>query len=157
MIKLSASHLVSLRKLVTSKVVGSAVAKAMAGRAPRSARNERGMTLIEIIIVLVIIALIMGLIGGKIFAKGAQAKWELTKIKLQQLSGDLSVYQLKNNSFPSDLGQAGIKPEDLKDAWGQPVQYRVMDNGRSVELKSLGADGKDGGTAENEDVIIKAP
>jgi general secretion pathway protein G len=59
------------------------------------------------------------------------------------------------NKLPPDLRSANI--EDDKDGWGQPYQYQVVDGGRSYEIRSLGADGRAGGTGADADISIKGP
>jgi len=39
-----------------------------------------------------------------------------------------------------------------QDPWGRPYIYQAGQNAGSFEIKSLGADGKEGGTDENADV-----
>jgi hypothetical protein len=67
------------------------------------------------------------------------------------------MFQLKNNTLPQDLSAAGVDQDDLRDSFGNPIQYRLLDGGRSYELKSLGSDGREGGTGSDLDIVIKGP
>jgi general secretion pathway protein G len=118
-------------------------------------RNERGFTLIEIIIVITIIGLLLGWLTGALFSNLGQAKVGITEAKMKQAQSNIALYQLKMNRLPPDLRTANI--EDDKDGWGAPFQYQVVEGGRSYEIRSLGADGRAGGTGADADISIKGP
>jgi general secretion pathway protein G len=117
--------------------------------------DERGLTLIEIIIVLVILSLVMSFLAGKLFGMGDVAKAELTRTKMASIKEPIYLFQMRENTLPSDLNTAGAT--DPTDGWGKPIQYRLLDGTRSYELKSLGADGREGGTGSDADIIVKGP
>ncbi len=121
-----------------------------------ASRFERGLTLIEIIIVVAIIGIVLSFLMKGIFSGAQEAKAKLSKAMLEQLKGDLAVYQVSNNQFPQSLQE--IKGnEAVNDGFGNPVQYKVTDGGRGFELLSYGADGKPGGTGTNADISLKGP
>jgi general secretion pathway protein G len=127
-------------------------------RSLRSAlREEKGLTLVEIIIVLIILALVMSFLTKNLFKASSQAKAQLSEQMLNRLKEPLLMFQLKNNTLPQDLSAAGVDQDDLRDAFGNPIQYRLGDGGRSYELKSLGADGREGGTGADLDIVVKGP
>ena len=130
-------------------------ARLMSPRIVTHSRDEKGLTLVEIIIVLVILSVIMSFLASRLFKMGDQAKAELARTKMGSLKEPIYMYQMKINQLPADLKAADV--EDPTDGWGRPVQYKLMDNGRSYELKSLGADGKEGGSGADEDIIVKGP
>jgi general secretion pathway protein G len=117
--------------------------------------NEAGLTLIEILVVLGIIGLVLGFLVKNVFNMGESAKASLSKTKLEAIKGPLYLYQLQNNTLPQDI--KSLSAVDTEDAWGKPVQYKILDGGRSYELKSLGADGREGGSDANADIIVKGP
>jgi general secretion pathway protein G len=117
--------------------------------------NQKGLTLIEIIVVLMLVGIIGSFVTGRVFSAGDKAKAQLTKTKMTQMQGDINMYQLGNNSLPSNMAAADVG--DATDAWGRDVSYRITNGGRSYELKSLGADGKDGGTGGNADITVTGP
>jgi general secretion pathway protein G len=122
----------------------------------RSAKDasQRGLTLIEIIVVLMMVGIIGAFIGGKVFKAGDKAKAELTRAKLNSLKEPIYIFQMRNSTLPQSLAQA--EADDTKDAWGREIQFRVMD-GRGYELRSLGGDGRDGGTGADADIIVTGP
>lgn len=119
------------------------------------ASSESGLTLIEILIVITLIGLLLGWLTGALFSNLGQAKVGITEGKMKQMMSSVALYQLKYNKMPPDLKSANIA-DDL-DGWGFPVQYQVADGGRSIELRSLGADGKSGGTGADADILVKGP
>lgn len=132
-------------------------------------RDERGLTLVEIIVVLIILSVLMAFLGGRIFGKLGSAKRDINKLKMQELKSAISEYQLRYNSLPSSLdalvsGSDGIvgfqkvaSPEQLNDAWGRPFVFQLENNGRSYKITSLGADGVEGGTDEDFDDSLTGP
>lgn len=122
---------------------------------PTKAANERGLTLIEIIVVLMLVGFISTFVVGKVFSAGAKAKAQLTRTKMNQIKGDINMYQLGNNALPNNLQVADVS--ETTDAWDKEISYRITNGGRSYELKSLGADGKEGGTGGDADIVITGP
>jgi len=122
----------------------------------RRSRLEKGLTLIEIIIVVALIGIVLTFVIGKVSGGAAKAKAGLSKGKLTQLKGELAVYQVSNNQY-TPKQQAIAADKDLNDAFGNPIQYKVTDGGRGYELTSLGADGKPGGSGVDADIVEKGP
>ena len=132
--------------------------------------SERGLTLVEIMVVLIILGIVMTWLGGKLFGSGDKMKYEITKLKIKDIGSSIEQFQLRYNALPSSLNeliQCGEKTgpdcipitnqESLKDAWGSPFLYTLESGGRSYRIKSLGADGKDGGEGVNSDPFGTGP
>ena len=130
--------------------------------------NQRGLTLVEIIVVLVILSILIAFLTGGLFKQAEGAKAKMSQMQMEKLKGSLNQYQLMYNQLPSSLqglsscseqtGQACVplaSPDDLKDAWGTPLVY--SSSGRSYTIKSLGADRKEGGTGTDGDFTIQGP
>ena len=129
-------------------------------------RSQRGFTILEIVIVFILLAGIMAFVGPKIFEQKDKAEVQQTKIRIQQLSGQISTYQLETKRYPQSLqdlvrqpggleGWSGpyAKAGDLKDAWGNDVVYAYPGTeGRRFDLLSHGADGKAGGEGADRDI-----
>jgi general secretion pathway protein G len=101
------------------------------------------------------VGIIGAFVGGRVFKAGDRAKAELTRAKLNSLKEPIYMFQMRNNTLPSDLKTA--EAEDTKDAWGKEVVYRVIDSGRSYELRSLGSDGREGGSGADADIVVTGP
>ena len=61
---------------------------------PSLARRNRGMTLIEILVVLVLIGIVLGIVGGNFIGKGEKAKADAAKIEIGQIAQTLDLYKL---------------------------------------------------------------
>lgn len=120
------------------------------------ARGERGLTLVEIIIVLIILAGVMSWLGGKLFGQKDKAMVSLTTSKLNALKQSIMEYQLRTNSLPQDLRALEETDASVTDGWAAPIQYKQLD-GRTYQLKSLGADGKEGGSGVAADIVVTGP
>ena len=132
---------------------------------PRVPRRQAGFTILEIVIVFILLAGIMAFVGPKIFEQMGRAKSQEARIRIQQLAGQVEMYKLEVGRLPENLGallkQPGgvdrwngpyVKEADLKDAWGNDYRYTVPGQGKAYEIRSLGADGKDGGDGEDRDI-----
>ena len=136
----------------------------------KTSLSERGMTLVELLVVIVLIGLISVVVVRNVVQQGDVAKAELNTVRMNKLKNALGQYRLKYNSYPSKLdelvnGSADIKDsemifmpladaEELKDIWGIPYIYRADNDGRTFALKSLGSDGIEGGTGPNQDITM---
>ncbi|NPA54619.1 MAG: type II secretion system major pseudopilin GspG [Aquificae bacterium] len=134
-------------------------------------KRERGFTLIELLVVMVIIALLASLVAPKLFSKLGSSKQKAAKAQIQMIETALDAFRLDVGRYPTTA--EGLKvlwedpgnikgwdgpylPKPVKaDPWGNPYVYKSPgDNGKPFELKSLGADGKEGGTGENADISV---
>lgn len=123
-------------------------------------RNNRGFTLIEVLVVIVILGLIAGLIIPRITGRVDEAKVETTKIQMKAVKDALEQYKLDNGIYPTT--EQGIKALVEKpvtppipprwrqyldkmpqDAWGRDFLYLSPGINRPFELRSMGADGKE--------------
>jgi general secretion pathway protein G len=126
--------------------------------AHRSRRYERGMTLVEIMVVLVIMSLVTGVVGVSVFNALSGANVKATQTQIRQLSDALDIYRLQHRKYPSTaeglqaLTQSvnGAKPvmDSLpKDAWNNDFVYIYPGTNKpgSFDLMSYGEDGVQGG------------
>ena len=120
-------------------------------------RRQRGLTLIEILIVLSIIGLISGGIAIVAVRHAMKAKVDTTNIDLRKLHELVSSFRLDH---PGDcptvkqLADAGYISETSRalDAWDQPYIVACADSGTHV-VSSAGPDGKPG-TADDLSVPV---
>ena len=142
----------------------------MKKQSTRSYLSEQGLTIIEILVVLIILGLVMGLLADRIFGAGDKAKVSITKLKLEEIKSQIEQYRLQYNALPRALedlarcnevtGQGCVpiaNEEGLKDAWGNPLFYRLEGGGRAYKIASLGADAREGGEGVDYDVFVLGP
>lgn len=131
-------------------------------------RASSGFTLMELLIVLVIIGLLAALVGPILFQRINPAKQSVARAQIENLMTALDSYFIDTGHFPTvqqGLNALRAKPENEtkwagpylkkeipKDPWGNPFQYRTPGRNGGYEITSLGADGKEGGDGENQDI-----
>jgi general secretion pathway protein G len=120
---------------------------------------KKAFSLIELMIVIVILGLLAAMVMPSLTGKGEKAKRDIVCVEMKNIyNGALDMYKLDNSMYPSTeegleiLAQKGyFKDKKLpKDSWGNKFIY--TNNGDSVELISLGADKKEGGTGSATDI-----
>ncbi len=130
----------------------------------KSARNQAGMTLIEILIVLAIVAGMGTLLFQGVFKNFFKSQAQETKIIMGQVSQALQLYYVDCGSYPSSLdglventggeckswGPEAYLPKYPQDAWKTDLIYEQA--GSSYTLKSLGKDKKEGGSGLDADI-----
>lgn len=136
--------------------------RGVALRSPRFlAAGERGMSLIEIIIVVALLGTLMAYMVSNLIGQSEEAKKDQTKLAMGVIQQSLQMFRIHNNKYPSDLNALltnpgdskswrgpYIEPNKLKDPWGNAFQYES--DGRNFKITSGGPDGVLG----NEDDIV---
>ena len=136
-------------------------------------KDNRGFTLIEIMVVIIILGILAVYIGPKIMGRPGQAKQVKAKIDIAALETALKLYKLDNGSYPAtEQGLLALieKPETgnvpkkwreegyldkrkvLKDPWGNEFVYLSPGVHGDFDIISYGADGVPGGEGEDKDV-----
>lgn len=130
--------------------------------------QQRGFTLIEILIVMVIIGLLAALVGPRMFGKVGKSKQKAAKAQISMFETALDTYRLDVGKYPTtDMGLDAlrIEPDDLEkwdgpylpkeiplDPWGHPYEYRSPSEHGDYEIVSYGGDGSPGGEEEDMDI-----
>jgi len=138
----------------------------------RRKQKQRGVTLVEIMVVIVIIALISVVVVPNVFGALSQANVKKAGTDLKALRGAVEMYRIDLQSLPPQ--QDGLRalveqPRGLRrpdryrpggyidslpdDPWGNPYQLLVPggDN-RDFEILSYGRDGRPGGEGLDADI-----
>jgi general secretion pathway protein G len=136
-------------------------------------KNNRGFTLIELMVVIVILSLLAVLVGPKLIGRTDDAKIADAKVQIKNLETALKLYKLDNGNYPAtEQGLAALvtkptvgqipknyKAEGYldnknvpKDPWGNDYIYLSPGEHGDYDLSSLGADGARGGEGKNADI-----
>ena len=130
-----------------------------------------GFTIVELLVVLAIIGLVAGLVAPRVINYLSSAKAETARVQIKNIKSALELYYLDIGSYPSaEAGLSALSRNDasagnwngpylknageLLDPWGKPYIYQAPQDGGEATVKSLGRDGKEGGSDVDEDIII---
>lgn len=131
----------------------------------RSRRAQRGMTLIEIMVVVIIIGLIGTAVAVNVFGNLAEAKVRTAKADIGKICDAVDTYKVLRGRFPTTeegigalLQEKLLKPNKngkVLDPWDR--EYVYLSPGQvhadAYDVKSYGADGAPGGEGENADLV----
>lgn len=136
--------------------------------------QQRGFTLIEILVVVVIIGILIGLVAPNILGRVDEARVTAARADINTFSQALDMYRLDNHNYPStEQGLEALvkKPSGSPEAknwnpsgylkggklpvdpWGREYLYLSPGAHGPFDLYSLGADGKEGGSGYDADVV----
>jgi general secretion pathway protein G len=139
----------------------------------RGFMNQRGFTLIELMVVIVILGILAGLIIPRIMGRPEEARRMKARIQIESIETALKLYKLDNGSYPSTeqglqalveaptVGQLPRAWRDggylekgrvPKDPWDNDFIYLSPGVNSDFDLISYGADGEPGGEDMNKDV-----
>ncbi len=135
----------------------------------RRQKKQRGVTLIEMLVVVVIMGLFVGLVGVSLFRRADEAKRTAARAQIDGFMTALGAYKLDTGNFPTTdqgLKVLRIKPDGVDqwagpylpkdiplDPWGHDYLYKYPgEHGDEPDLISLGADSAPGGEGNNADI-----
>ncbi len=133
--------------------------------------DQRGFTLIEIMVVVVILSILAAIIVPRIMDRPDQARIVKAQQDIRVIDSALKLYKLDNHFYPStDQGLEALvskpttSPEPKnwkeggylerlpKDPWGGAYLYLNPGVHGDIDIFSLGADGQPGGEGINSDI-----
>ncbi len=129
-----------------------------------------GFTLIELLIVMVIIGLLAAFVVPKLIGRVGESKQTAAKAQIELFSTAIEVYKLDTGKYPSqDTGLQALntKPGDVqnwkgpymkkekipKDPWSADYIYKYPGTHGDYDLISYGADGSEGGSGDDKDLV----
>ena len=99
--------------------------------------KQSGFSLLEVMVVLVIIGMIMSIVAPNIMGQQEEAAIDKAHLDIQQLEDAMSLYKLKNKSYPST--EQGLEALVTKTSI-EPVPKRFPDGGfyQRITRRSMG-------------------
>lgn len=136
-------------------------------------KNDKGFTLIELMVVIVILGILAGLIMPRIMSRPDEARQAKARIQIESLETALKLYKLDTGSYPTtEQGlQALVAPPEVgelakkwreggylekgnvpRDPWDNDYLYLSPGAKGDYDIISYGADGELGGDGKNSDI-----
>ena len=122
-----------------------------AAAAPRGARRDSGVTLIEMMVVLVIIAIVAALIVPNVIGRPDEARVTVARTDVRTIAASLEMYRLDNRVYPAtsqglealvsrptsppeppNWAAGGYLPQLPVDPWGNAYVYRAPGDRRAL-------------------------
>lgn len=132
---------------------------------------EEGFTLVELMVVIVIIGLLTTIVVINVMPSQDKAMVRKAEADIALLEQALEQYRLDNLTYPAaadGLRALVQQPATLAqpqryqrggyikklpdDPWGRPYLYAIPGRNGTFDVWSLGADGQEGGEADNADI-----
>jgi general secretion pathway protein G len=136
-------------------------------------RNDKGFTLIELMVVIVILGILAAIIAPRIVGRTDEAKVTEAKVQIRNFETALKLYKLDNGFYPgTEQGlealvskpEAGRIPANWReggylekkkvpaDPWGSPYVYASPGASGEYDILSYGADAARGGEGFDADI-----
>ena len=132
--------------------------------------SKNAFSLLELLVVILILGILAAFVAPNLIGKGEQAKRDLVCVQMNSAGQALDMFKLDNGVYPeTEEGLEALTsnpdPDKYpnyrntpymkslpKDSWQNAFGYLKKDNG--FELISFGADRKEGGNGDAEDIFF---
>ena len=128
-------------------------------RRRRSPKDERGFTLVELMVVIVILGLLATVVIINVMPAADRAAMTKARADIATIEQAIDMYRLDHLRYPNEQEgiQALVAGNYIRrlpaDPWRNAYGYRAPGrDGREFQIFSLGADGREGGSGEDEDI-----
>lgn len=135
----------------------------------RKRKKQKGLTLIELMVVITIIALIGAIVGPRVFKQLGGAKTKTAKAQIEDFGSSLDLFYLDAGRYPTTneglqaliQAPAGMdkwkgpymkKNKIPRDPWDHAYHYQSPGEHGPYDLYSYGRDNAPGGTGEDADI-----
>ena len=135
-------------------------------------RLRRGFTMVELMAVLIILGLLAAVVVKNFVGQVDRGRVITSKASLRQLHTAINQFHMDSGRWPTKdegLGVLVLQPADVpnyppggyiettevpKDAWNHDFIFELYpETGKPFVIKSLGADGQEGGEGDNADLL----
>lgn len=122
-------------------------------------RKQRGITLVEIMVVITILGLIAAAVGVAVIPRLNEAKQNTARLDISNIQAALKLYYAKKGNYPDTAtGLKGLVDQQMlekmpQDPWGH--DYTYLNEGGKPVIISYGADGAPGGEGADADISSK--
>ena len=132
--------------------------------------TRRGFSLLELLVVILILGILAAFVAPNLIGKGEQAKRDLVCVQMSSVEQALDMFKLDNGVYPEteeglqaltgnpdqekypNYGNNPYMKSIPKDSWQNSFGY--LKNENSFDLISFGADRKEGGSGDAEDIFF---
>jgi general secretion pathway protein G len=134
-------------------------------------RDDRGITLIEMMVVIIILGILATIIFTRVSDRPEQARRTKAQVEIRQLGTALELFKLDNGFYPTteqglealvskpatgkipmSYPESGYIEKIPKDPWGNPYVYQCPGSHQEYDITSYGPDGQEGGEGKNADI-----
>ncbi len=134
-------------------------------------KQQKGFSLIEILVVLVIMGLLISVVAPTVLNSADDARIQKAQADFKAIETALKIYRLDNYVYPTteqglvaliepstlepeprSFKEGGYLQEMPMDPWGREYLYMSPGENSEVDIFSYGADGLPGGEGQNADL-----
>lgn len=132
---------------------------------PTGAGKRRGFSLIEFTVVLALLGLLAGIVTVNVRHHMVKGKQNAARAEIATLRDAVETYYTSTGRYPTNeegLAALTAKSEEMPepllsqapvDPWSRPYQYNQPGRSEPYEIICLGADGREGGSGADSDIV----